>query len=405
MFYWASYLSPTYLETNNMKTPQDYPRRILLTIAGSSPAIVTETLYALTQQKQTDYFLPTEIHIITTAGVIDNINKTLLGITEGETKKEGAIEALCHDYHLDLPHIDSNTIHIISDKNGNQLSDIITEADNEATANFIISKVRELTADDDSSLHVSIAGGRKTMTFYLGYAMSVFGRIQDQMSHVLVENDIRSHDFFYPTPKPKTLKTFDNKEIDASKVKIMLGYSPYIRLRDGLTDELLQDKSKNYSEIIEVAQRQLIPLSIEYKNNKLYCGGYPIELSLATLSLYIWILWNHKINNEYIELNSDEGKQKHTTEFMTIYEKLDGNSGHYDILAEKISKGTLIDNDYIRPHLSNIKKAIEKNLGRPAAAPYLIQSSGKRGEMIYSLSNKIKPHHIKLPEFKHYKHV
>ena len=188
-----------------MKKPQDYKHRILLTIAGSSPAIVSETLYALSQQKEP--FIPTEIHIITTAGVVNNIKTRLLGTNE----QQGAIEALCQDYHLALPSIDDHTIHIISDDNGKELSDIITEADNEATANFIISKVRELTADDDSSLHVSIAGGRKTMTFYLGYAMSVFGRIQDQMSHVLVENDIRSHDFFYPTPKPNPSLTIKIK--------------------------------------------------------------------------------------------------------------------------------------------------------------------------------------------------
>jgi CRISPR-associated protein (TIGR02584 family) len=34
---------------------------------------------------------------------------------------------------------------------------------------------------------MSIAGGRKTMGFYAGYALSLYGRAQDRMSHVLVE--------------------------------------------------------------------------------------------------------------------------------------------------------------------------------------------------------------------------
>ena len=45
--------------------PEDFNRRVLLAVAGGSPAIVTETLYALTQTSIPAY-LPTEIHIITT---------------------------------------------------------------------------------------------------------------------------------------------------------------------------------------------------------------------------------------------------------------------------------------------------------------------------------------------------
>ncbi|MBF4102237.1 hypothetical protein INT80_01850 [Gallibacterium anatis] len=35
-------------------------------------------------------------------------------------------------------------------------------------------------------MHVSIAGGRKTMGFFAGYALSLYGRAQDSLSHVLV---------------------------------------------------------------------------------------------------------------------------------------------------------------------------------------------------------------------------
>jgi CRISPR-associated protein (TIGR02584 family) len=41
------------------------------------------------------------------------------------------------------------------------------------------------TADPQASLHVSIAGERKTMGFYVGYALSLFGRTQGRLSHVL----------------------------------------------------------------------------------------------------------------------------------------------------------------------------------------------------------------------------
>ncbi len=375
-----------------MKKPQDFPNRILLTIAGSSPAIVTETLYALSQQDEP--FIPTEIHIITTSGVVGKIKETLLGTT----KKNGAIEELCHDYKLKLPYIDQSTIHIISDKSGNQLNDIVTEDDNEATANFIVNKVRELTGKKDSCLHVSIAGGRKTMTYYLGYAMSVFGRIQDQMSHVLVENDIRSHDFFYPTPETKMLKAFDETEFDASKVKVMLGYLPYIRLRDGLTDDLLQDENKTYSEIIEVAQRQLVPLEVTLKNGKLYCAGRAVTLADADLSLYIWVLDRHKKQSEPLSFTTKEQQREHTDNFLSVYKKCSNSSEHYYKLKEDtFTDACPMDTKYFGEHRTKINTAIEEALGKPAATPYLIQSSGKRGSMSYSLSEKLHSHHIDIP--------
>ena len=43
-------------------------------------------------------------------------------------------------------------------------------------ADAITALVRALTADPGSAVHASIAGGRKTMGFYLGYALSLFGR-------------------------------------------------------------------------------------------------------------------------------------------------------------------------------------------------------------------------------------
>ena len=164
---------------NRMSQPADFERRILLTLAGHSPAIITETLYALTQQQA---YVPTEIHVITTSSGQEKLISTLLG-------DNGVLARFCNEYGVTIPKFTEAFIHVITDANGAVLHDLQTEADNEAAADFITTKVREFTRDENTSLHVSIAGGRKTMTYYLGYAMSVFGRVQDRMSHVLVEDD------------------------------------------------------------------------------------------------------------------------------------------------------------------------------------------------------------------------
>lgn len=63
---------------------------------------------------------------------------------------------------------------MIGDKEGNELPDIITREDNENAADYITSLICQFTGDDNSSLHVSLAGGRKTMSYFTGYALSLW---------------------------------------------------------------------------------------------------------------------------------------------------------------------------------------------------------------------------------------
>ena len=381
-----------------MKIFQDYPHRILLTIAGGSPAIVTETLYALTQTTK-ESFIPTEIHIITTAGAYQRIVETLLG-------KNGKVQQLCEDYGLPLPIFPESNIHQIADKEGNKLADITSEADNEITADYITNTVRELTANEDTSLHVSIAGGRKTMTYYLGYAMSVFGRIQDTMSHVLVEDKYLSKDFYYPTLDSTELTARNGERFDTSKVKVMLGYLPYLRLRDGLTRELLEDYHKTYSEIIDIAQRQLAPLNItlikKEEQPSLSCGGFTIDLTAVSLSLYIWLLQKHQQKVNAIAFTLAEQSQEHTLHFLEVYKQLSDKSEHYYKLKEETFQYQdnhfkyPMDNKYFGEHRAKINKALEKALGKPTAIHYQIESKGKRGSMSYLLPSELKSEQIHL---------
>jgi CRISPR-associated protein (TIGR02584 family) len=177
-----------------MTDPAAYPRRILLAVTGLTPQIVTETLYALAAERR--LWVPTEIRIITTRRGAEKAARTLLS-------DEGWFHRLRVEYRLPEIAFGIEDIHVIKGPDGPPLDDILEEADNAAVADFITEEVRALTADPNASLHVSIAGGRKTMGFYVGYALSLFGRAQDRLSHVLVPPTFESRpDFFYPPPAP-----------------------------------------------------------------------------------------------------------------------------------------------------------------------------------------------------------
>lgn len=66
----------------NPASPESYPRRVLLAVTGLSPQIVTETLYALAVQSR-PAFVPTEIHLITTAQGREHARLNLLSADPG----------------------------------------------------------------------------------------------------------------------------------------------------------------------------------------------------------------------------------------------------------------------------------------------------------------------------------
>ncbi len=168
-------------------------RRILLVVTGLTPQVVTETLYALAHRKPTPW-LPDEVHLITTATGGENARLNLLiGM--------GWFHRLVRDYRLPGIVFPAEHIHILRDTAGNPLDDIRTVEQNTLAADYIIEIIREFTENPATELHVSIAGGRKTMGYYLGYALSLYGRPQDRLSHVLVSEPYETNrDFYYPTP-------------------------------------------------------------------------------------------------------------------------------------------------------------------------------------------------------------
>ena len=129
-----------------------------------------------------------QIYVITTRPGQNIIERRLLS--------DGILAQLCTDIGiLAVPRID---FHLICDANGRPLDDVRNRADNTALANTIMGVVRSLTADPERRVHASLSGGRKTMSFYLGYAMSLYGRPQDALYHVMVPVEFEScPDFFY----------------------------------------------------------------------------------------------------------------------------------------------------------------------------------------------------------------
>lgn len=349
----------------------------LLAVTGLTPQVVTETLYALHAQGER---LPAEIHILTTAEGHQRAKLTLLN--------DGWLTRFYEDYRLPMPAFDQGHIHVLQQADGSPLTDIRSQADNQAMADGITEWIRTFTADSDTALYVSIAGGRKTMGFYAGYALSLYGRHQDRLSHVLVSADYESHpQFYYPTPYSRVIYANDagRKPLDTQNAEVILADIAFVRLRHGLDHALLQGKS-SFSQSVANAQQALGPaqLSIDSAKRLLIAHGKPIKLTPADLAFYLWLLQRQAQGVPAPQCPSDGAPdQDYAAEYLQQYRRISGEMGGADRTLAALQNG--MSKTFFEQRKSRINKALHQALGYAATA-YLIQPVGKRPQTCYQIA-------------------
>lgn len=361
-----------------MSDPSSFRRRILVAVTGLSPQVVTETLFALAV-RQEPAFIPTEVHLITT---LEGANRARLSLL---SESPGGFHGLRKDYSLPEIEFSERNIHVLSDANGKSLDDIRTPEDNRMAADMITALVRELTADPESAMHVSMAGGRKTMGFFLGYALTLFGRPQDRLSHVLVSAPFESsYHFFYPTPYPKVIEVGDKQLADTATAQVTLAEIPFVSLRHGLPDALLQGQA-SYNQAVEAVQRALGPasLTIDLKRKCVTASGTqfhiaPAQLALLCVFVRRLLKGEQAINAPGKDSPDKEWAQRYLVELHTIV----GQLGDTDLAEHALRNG--MDGSYFSTALARLHKALKKHLGA-AATPYLINDGGRRPRR-YSLN-------------------
>ena len=258
-------------------------RRVLLAVAGLSPQVVTETLYALARREPPA--LPTEVHILTTAEGADRARLTLLG------RDPGWFGRVCRECGLGRIQFGEGSIHVLHDAEGCPLADIRTPEENTLLADQLTELVRAFTADAATQLHVSIAGGRKTMGFYAGYALSLFGREQDRLSHVLVSPPFESHpDFFYPAARRRTIYDRDRRPLDAATAQVTLAEIPFVRMRTGMPRRLIEGRS-SFGATVEALNQAQAPLQLHLdpRRRRVVAGACALQLPHGEMAFYLWL--------------------------------------------------------------------------------------------------------------------
>jgi CRISPR-associated protein (TIGR02584 family) len=224
---------------------------VLLAVTGMSPAILTETVWALAQENPP--VLPDRVVVLTTTVGKNQIECELFTPQPHFNHQCGwdclreKLQERGHDTKGRLRFDPASDLHILArwDESSHRnllLSDIRTADDNEAAGDCILEFVRSMVENPDTRLVASIAGGRKTMGTMLYACMTLVGREDDRLTHVLVTepfDDARlSPRFYFPEQPSAELNTPDGKAVRATEAHIDLANVPFVPLRNLFAREL-----------------------------------------------------------------------------------------------------------------------------------------------------------------------
>jgi len=360
-------------------------REIFIFVLGATPQIVTETIFALAMQDPKVH--PDELYFITTVTGKKIIKKRLF--------EESILKEMCNEYDIECPTVSEESFLIISDREGRKLEDIRTISDNEAAGNIISAFIQRKVAEPDTRIHCSLAGGRKTMSFYLGAALQLFGRPHDKLYHILVSPEFESNPaFYYPPTADKLIpcRAADGttSELNARDAKIDLADLSYIRLGEFVPKQNLD----SFSEMVRMGQREIdtasqqIGLVVNITDSTLCIGRHIVELVPMQLMLYLAFLRQKTDHCKYpdreycrdctgcyetmIGFSSRDALVAMAKDYAAIY----SNKDKEDYLYSKWPDGIEIPS--LRVSISKMNKSILEQLGDETLATYYIVRADRR---------------------------
>lgn len=365
-----------------MTDPAKRPSRLLLAVVGLTPQVVTETLYALIVARKPP-FRPNRLHLITTSEGAERIRLLLLD------PEEGWLGRFVRDYAPDLapelaPPFRGVTLDVLRGPDGEMLADISTAEEGIAAADQILAAVRDATADPDGAVWGSIAGGRKTMGFLLGYALSLYGRPQDRLSHVLVNPPFQDHpEFFYPPPRPRTLFVMPgNRPVRTDAARIVLTDIPFVRLRGRLPSRLLEGRIR-FAEVVEEVQAALgaDPLVLDVRRHCLLWRDRVIRLPPADFAFVLWLA-RRRLNGQgalhWSELRPEA--------YLELYQSLGPHGArHLERVRQRLLGKDADLQAWFNERVAHINKIVDNALGEVAGL-YRIRRQGHRPHTRYELA-------------------
>lgn len=364
-------------------------RNILFLVTGMTPQIITETIWALAcDNSLAETWTPDEVHVLSTQDGLNQIRKRLF--------EDGVFAQFKQDYpQLANVQFDPITnLHVIADENGKALIDLKTPEDNEKSADIICQKIKEFTDMPDTSVQVSIAGGRKTMGFYAGYALSLYGRAQDSLSHVLVEEKFeRAVNFFYPTPNEHLVSDRDEKVVgNAQDAQVWLANIPFVRMRDAILPKHQLKKDLSFSDVVQQINASFEDITLElhtFSRKAIINDQFVIsDLPPREWALLHWFADRRKNDKGGIIAPSKNSNEKSSNDGQDEYIQT-LTEDFFDYYYDHKNNENLevsVDKKFFQGAKSRLQTALKDAVGIELAAKLDITQSSKRAPFQLNIS-------------------
>lgn len=332
----------------------------LLAITGLSPAIVTETLWALASEEPR--ILPDRVVFLTTATGAAIIEEQLFTPRPDWDDRSvwdhlrGALGVSPGQLIAEPPRI----IALTDGSTGRALplDDIRNPAENAAAAEFIFGEVWNIVRDPAQSLVASIAGGRKTMGALLHSAVSLIGRETDRVTHVLVDAPYDTlPDFFYPEQISSPILSQDGRAFEAADAHLQLADVPFVPLRnrfkelDDLPGSFLNLRDELSKRLRHDAERP-VPISIDHNRGILEVDGNSYKIRSRTL-IVLQFLLDANLREEIPPDQVSAGER-----LALWYSRYQTKLGHID--------NPDFDESDIRRELHHLRKTLKESAWQPA---------------------------------------
>ncbi|MCC6235628.1 MAG: TIGR02584 family CRISPR-associated protein [Verrucomicrobiales bacterium] len=272
------------------------PETVLLAVTGMSPAVLTETVWALAHGP--DSVIPSRVIAVTTTEGRRQIEAQLFtpssrleGLTAWESLRR-SLAQLGHDptdrLRFGTTADDVRVITAVDPVSGRsqELTDIRSPGDNDAAADFLLEQVRAIVENPDVHLIASVAGGRKTMGALLYACLTLVGRETDRLTHVLVSEPFETfREFYFPGQPGGLVSGRDARTLDPAMATVELADVPFVPLRN-LFPRHLGRKVGTFSRLVDSCREHVrqaagenVRLTLDETRTEIEANGVRLKLS------------------------------------------------------------------------------------------------------------------------------
>lgn len=209
------------------------------------------------------------------------------------------------------------------------------------------------------------------MGYYAGYALSLFGREQDRLSHVLVSAPFESSfEFYYPTPVTRVIGVSGGALADASKAQVHLAQIPFVRLRSMLPADMRQGRT-GFAAAVQAAGQRLAPprMVIDVQAHRIEADG--LDLTLRPWEFALLALLAYRASTGKLPLQApgrDFHDKEWAAEVRTQLHQALGKSDVPDSVTQQLNSDA--SGSALAPHWSRLRNRLRDCLGSGRTAIY-----------------------------------